>query len=295
MTAVTDTLDRLSFDYELRGDEAYAPCPVHEKTVGHVDANPSWSINIITGAHFCFSCHHRGSLASLVMDLQGLTSVDEARRWIGSDELTDVRLRHRSLTRLRTHARPVDAAEYLAFDEVSDEMAASRKLCRATCEAFGLRSDGGAWVLPVRSFDGDLMGWQIKDGKRVRNHPVGVQKSLSLFGLDLVDGEYVAVVESPLDAALCWQQGFPAVATYGTAVSNQQVMAMTGFTPVLAFDNDAPGRKATADVHARMSAYGILHKVFAEDGPKDFGDYDPDHIVSALGRASWIYTPQETS
>lgn len=51
---VEETLESLKIEVlKEDGDERWALCPGHKKRTGHEDHDPSWSINVRTGAHYC--------------------------------------------------------------------------------------------------------------------------------------------------------------------------------------------------------------------------------------------------
>ncbi|MFR8831062.1 MAG: CHC2 zinc finger domain-containing protein, partial [Eggerthella lenta] len=50
----------------ISGDELWASCPCPENH-RHGDKKPSWSINLNTLRHHCFSCGFSGDAAGLVM------------------------------------------------------------------------------------------------------------------------------------------------------------------------------------------------------------------------------------
>lgn len=292
--SVIETLDSIGFDYDLRGDEAVAKCPGHVARTGHEDGNPSWSINVRTGVHFCFSCGYRGMLERLVADVLGV-SFEEARQHIRSEDISvDAvvrKARKKRVRRVLSIVSEADPAEYLSYDEVPEEMAASRGLTTETCRRFGIRSRGDVWILPIHQ-DGVMVGWQEKGPKGVFNRPTGVQKSKTLFGYADDIGDSVVVVESPLDAALCSQYGHAAVATFGASVSDYQIRILCRHYPILAFDNDAAGNKATESVGHRLSSFGAPYRIVEyPEGIKDFGDLpDPAvQIPSIVESSVWFW------
>jgi DNA primase len=63
---VGKVLAKLGIAYRQQGNELHALCPAHE------DRKPSWSINVATGQHHCFSCGWGGGIATLVQRVRGL-------------------------------------------------------------------------------------------------------------------------------------------------------------------------------------------------------------------------------
>lgn len=283
---VTGVLDRIDLDYELRGREAVALCPAHKARTGKQDHNPSWSINIDSGIHYCFSCGWKGGLGSVVGAVLGI-GYDEARDWIDLNKvavdpaLLKQRVQSAAVTRrIRIPAPTVDEALYRSLDDPNADMLDSRRISLKAAQTYGLkmRADN-TWVLPIHNADGRLLGWQEKQGSKVRNRPIGVAKSQTLFGLQQAKNPRVFVVESPLDAVLAHSAGVgPAVALYGSQPSTEQAELLTSFTPILALDNDEAGRKGSKVLAGLLFKFGVSPLVVTwPDGVKDFGDI-PDGL-----------------
>lgn len=72
---IAKVLTKLGIAYRQQGIELHALCPAH------VDRKPSWSINVHTGQHHCFSCGWGGGVAALVTRALGTDSL----MWNGRD------------------------------------------------------------------------------------------------------------------------------------------------------------------------------------------------------------------
>ena len=93
-------LARFGIEYRANGRELWAPCPAHEERT----AGGSWSINVQTGIHHCFSCGWGGNAAELVIQALGTRDLAweqrDAWEWIreqgllvgDSDSALDVEL-----------------------------------------------------------------------------------------------------------------------------------------------------------------------------------------------------------
>ena len=289
---ITDVLDRLGLDYEIRGDEAYAMCPQHLSRTGKEDANPSWSINTETGMHLCFSCGYKGSVTTLVADQEKI-SYSDAAAFVGENRPTMESMRKRlAEVPRRLLIRPVrfDKSAFYALPKVTEEMAKTRGLTVESCNSFDLRRRRDGWAIPIYAPNSELLGYQLKDGPYVRNLPRGMKKSVTLFGYNRLVGESptVVVVESPLDAVLATQEcakaglDVQAVATFGTKVSEDQLRLLRSMDPILAFDNDAAGTATTGEVSVKLTAMAVPHRVVPyPEGVKDFGDA-PGMVVALL-------------
>src|SRR5215469_14851288 len=67
--SIEAALQELDIKYKELSGEAVAKCP----SPNHNDKHPSWSCNLKTGVHYCFSCGFSGNLASLVQTVLNLT------------------------------------------------------------------------------------------------------------------------------------------------------------------------------------------------------------------------------
>jgi len=289
---VLSTLDRLGIDGKESGDEFVAPCPQHFERTGRADSHPSWSINLNTGLFLCFSCGYRGSLYTLVMDIEGVADVETAKDFVVRGNLQN------SIERIPGAYRPVVLRTGIAESRLGAYTTPpawalrSRRVTATACAHYGVlwSTYDESWILPIRDHDGLLLGWQEKSqtGRQFRNFPTGVKKSETLFGYHKFSGGQMVVVESPLDAVRLYSEGITgAVAVYGAIVSRKQIQLMTAADEVvMALDADEAGRKASREL--LQSTRGVLKAVrfFAYDGSaKDPGDMESDQILGGISEA----------
>lgn len=279
-----------------RGEEVQGLCPMHKARTGKEDHNPSWWINSITGAHICFSCGYKGNVYTLVADIKGMDYFDAKDYVDSSEELpVDVLLKRiRELPQYVVHEAPVlemSEARLAVFTEPPDIELKKRFLKREAVEAHQVLWDkkNEAWILSIRDPDtGKLWGWQEKGarGRFFKNQPVGVKKSKSVFGVEILDEEKpLIVVESPLDAVRLTGLGYSAIATYGAILSDEQAKIMRRAPQlVAAFDNDAAGKKASEQLLGYARKYGMELKFFNYTGidVKDVGDMTESEIKTGI-------------
>lgn len=230
-----------------QGDEVLGRCPAHERRTGARETRTDhWSVNRLTGVHFCFSCEYKGSLVQLICDLTSL-GVWEAQKLIRQ---FDVEL-SRGEDEEPWQPPTLDLTERLErFGPPPRAARESRKLLMSAVARLGVRWDPAerAWVLPIIGPTGGTWGYQLKSDELVRNHPPGIKKSRTLFGLHVLrPRDRTFLVESPLDAVYLDGLGYSAVASFGAAVSDHQMRLVIEYCPalVLALDNDEPGIRAT--------------------------------------------------
>jgi DNA primase len=294
-----------------RGGEVWAECPNHH------DSGDSWSINRRTGMHSCFGCGYRGTVQMMVMDVLDCDNFVANRliRSFGLEDTLDVE----HLQALRDQGAGPDRAEeaapealprlstgakYHTFADPPDDALEKRHISREAVDHFTVRWDPRkqAWILPLRTPGGKLVGWQEKGPDSVRTRPPGVEKGRVLFGAEhLTPGRWL-LVESPLDAVYLYDLGYNAVASFGATVSDDQMRLLCEYADeiVLALDNDEAGEENTARLISGFSYNQRGRKVsctrwlarvpirvirYEEDSPKDVGEMDGYDASAAIEEA----------
>lgn len=277
------------------GKEIKGLCPVHKLATGREDEHPSWYMNAVTGAWICFSCKSKGSLHSLVETLGGdITALERIEieamkskvgKWTAEPEEEDA----------PTTITPMEARAFNRLPFPGPKARADRDLDKDTCELLNIRwkKEDSCFMLPIYSFDMQLLGWQEKGFfGHFNNYPKGMKRSQSLFGFHAVDeGVTVALVESPLDAARFWRYEMPAVAVYGSYTSADQLAALSRVADrvVVAFDNDKAGHTGTAIASRMLTNLGTDVRFFdygvGNDG-RDPGDLRVGQLIDGFENAS---------
>lgn len=315
MFDIEATLNVLGIDYTIRNAEANALCPMHERMTGRPDNNPSWWINIETGAHICFSCHYKGNLLQLVCDINefyvklpdGSLSYDykAGKSWLATASDTPVEKLLDHLKSIPKYIQPIpkpipmSEARLAVFVDPPKEELDKRGILLRDAKDLGILWDATkkAWILPLRHPDsGALMGWQEKGTltRSFMNRPAGMAKSTTLFGVEtLTDNEPVIIVESPLDVAHIRSSGWssPVVAVCGSSISEDQVKLLrSSSTIIVAFDNpniDKAGKKACDEMQLLARKYGLMVYYFnyGDSDAKDPGDLTSEEIHWGLDHA----------
>lgn len=299
ITDIAEALKGLGVDVVRVGDtEISARCPVHIKTTGKADRSPSWSMNASNGLWICYSCGARGTLSHLVSELTGeADSIVAVHEFLIQGGLT------RMLNPITEEKKTVevDWFTFSKFGIPSDELLASRNLDREAVRRYGIRWDTPteSWIIPIVSPFGELMGWQTKSKNRVLNYPVGVSKSVTLFGLDKADCETCVLVESPLDVVRIHSAigGCCGVASFGAHISKTQVQLLSRHVNnlIVALDNDEAGISAAKKLKSNLPAF--RHPVrwlnYQHTSAKDIGDMTDSEIYEAITKASvfpgWLH------
>lgn len=271
-------------EVEQRDGEVWARCPHHE------DNNPSWSMNADTGAHFCFSCGYKGSLLMLLIDKADM-NVFSAKRFMREFGLGDMELPERAPDEpAPLQTTPESKLNGLPLPPTKE--IERRNLTPLSVMRFGIkwREKRDAWILPIRTPAGKLLGWQEKTKTATRNLPLNVEKSKTVFGAEFLKRTAkVILVESPLDVVYLHTLGYEnAFASFGAAVSDVQMRMLMAYgeTICVALDHDEAGEKNAWRLRetygpatkARLSFvhYDIQTKA------KDLGEMDPEEAVWSI-------------
>ena len=309
--AVATTLADLGIEVETEdSDELFAHCPGHETRTGKIDGHPSWSINAETGIHFCFSCHYKGNLITLIRDIKG---VDAASRF-----RSEYAVHKRALLEEEDFKIPTDVdvpapvraevrtanfqSESWLEDYVDPPRWAlkARRITATGAKEYGIRWDGAkeAWILLLRDPKTDrLLGYQMKAQRTrlFRNKPRTVPKGDTFFGWGATkEAKRVVIVESPLDAVILADMEAPAMAICGSHMSDAQVdlLADAGFERVyLWLDTDTAGAMETRRLKKVLLDRGvpaefITPEFYPElDSGKDVGELSFEAIEAVLDQA----------
>ena len=271
-----------------RGDEIHGSCPAHLRRVGKIDHHPSWSINTVKLTHMCFSCHYSGTLSSLLTDLTGQPPSDELEQELRSQSFIR-RMAEVNAEEVLEQAPPLtEWALTHHLGDIPNRLLMLRNLQRTAIDFYEVRwdSERRAWVLPIRSASGDLLGAQYRQKGSVYTDPQGMKKSETFFGFSIMsDGDYVTLVESPLDAIRLYGLGIPAVASLGSWISEAQARLLArNFSRVyLALDNDRAGIDGSTSLIPKLKARGTAPVMWRYSGKaKDIGDVETDAEVLAM-------------
>jgi hypothetical protein len=292
-----------------RGSERIALCPGHELRTGRRDENPSWSINVDTGVHHCFSCNYKGNILTLIAEqLEFLTDwgrldLDAAKHWLRTNSEVDLDLISKQMSEVRDSyisiPKPVEMSEarLALYVDPPDWALQARDISIPSAVKYGIRWDKelSSWILPIRNPDTKkLIGWQEKGqlNRHFKNRPTGVQKSSTLFGIDAWEGGQMILVESPLDAVRLDSLGFKgAVACYGAHLSPAQLEILcSADSLIIAFDNpsiDTAGCAGAMHMLESSRRRGVECWFFnySNTSAKDIGDMSPDEVEFGITNA----------
>lgn len=288
-TDLADFLMSIGVDVRRSGQEISARCPVHLARTGKADNSPSWSMNSETGLWICYSCGARGTLNSLVRELTGKDSMD-----------VSMMLMNNSVEQLHSpKVAPVvepNIHTYLRYPSVPDKYLRTRGLSAEVANEYGIKWDDAnqSWIIPIIDSNSRLLGWQEKSANYTRNHPMGVKKGNTLFGIERVQHPTVIVVESPLDVVRFASvfSGMSCVATFGAQITSKQMnlLCNTASRLIVAMDNDPAGVESAKKIFNNMPYFrgGLYWLKYSHTKAKDLGEMTSDEMEKAVLGASVI-------
>lgn len=236
----------------ISGDELWASCPCPENH-RHGDKKPSWSINLNTLRHHCFSCGFSGDAAGLVMRQRSCSRSQALRLLYGDLSFSEIQQLMAGSSYKPVTLTPLerDVEEWTRHDcpywrerGFNDQTVAKWRL--------GYDPSMNRAVVPV-FFGGKLVGWTARaltnDVFPKWLHSKDMAREIILFGYDNASqGDSCILVEAPLSAIMLDQYGFPnPVASFGCQLSDGQArLIRQKFDSVLVFyDPDEAGHAGT--------------------------------------------------
>lgn len=291
-TNLADVLRNIGVEVTNVGErEIGGRCPVHVARTGKSDGSPSWSMNASTGAWICFSCGARGSLMGLVQELTGSNDVAydyyATVATVGLEQLTMPKV---------SYKQEADFVQYAKYEDVPEEQLSKKSLTAEACRMHGIKWDSKneCWIIPLLNRDRNLLGWQAKKTGWVRNFPIGVKKSTTLFGIERFRGGTALLLESPLDVVRLTSisASVQGLASFGTSVSEAQISLLSQYADrlIVAMDNDDAGVTAAKKLFEVLPRFrrGTLWLNYDGTTAKDIGDMTNEQISTAIENSSAI-------
>lgn len=226
---------------------------------------------------------------------------DPSVLWGVQKHLIDSGLRRLSTTEyeIAESAPTINWGEYSRFAPLPESILSARNLDEDTAKRFGIKWNTSykAVVIPIVSPLGELWGWQLKKSGWVRNHPIGVHKGLTLFGIERAYSPTGLLLESPLDVVrfhgVYGGSDVSAVASFGANISKQQIDVLVDRfdSLIVALDNDKAGRMETRRLVQSLPSFrgGVKFWRYPSSALKDVGDMSDHQIINGLSEVTSIY------
>jgi hypothetical protein len=293
---------------QRQGNEYSVKCPFHG------EKHASMRINVDKGVFFCHGCKERGGMVKLAKFLGVSYRYNRAEAGMAKLQSKLELLRRGGAQAEPEVVLPEDTLKRYSIGSTrywTDPRPHGRGLNTETVEAFELGYDpmNEAAIIPVRNMWGELLGvtrrFLGKDAMCKYKDPKGFRKRNHLFGSWFVaqaEKPTVVLTEGPLDAIKVWQAGHPAVAVYGSYVTEHQIMLLRRLgivSCVFMFDNDKQGKEAikwckgftkdndgkwrynpATDLRKFFVLKSASYKGLSGNDPGDLSDEEIDHAVT---------------
>lgn len=133
----------------------------------------------------------------------------------------------------------------------------------------------------VLGFSGRKMDDKNPDSSKYINSnetPI-FKKGDNIFGINSIQSNYVIFCEGQMDAIMMQQNGFPGIASLGTALTSQQLLLVKDKDVYLAYDGDRAGQNATLKAISKLRTIGKSSKIITFEPSKD-----PDEFIKTYGK-----------
>lgn len=295
-------LNELS-NVQRRGNEIKAECPFKDLHESRTDNNPSLTVNLAKGVYYCNSCHSKGNIHTMYMQLYNLSS-EEA--WFGLGDALKIP-RPDGSKPTRPEIEPGLVREYhqrlmSLTGPLRDMLRERRGLTDETLVKFQLGWDGDRITIPIYDEFNTLVNFRrykwnsTEDQWKVLNYVDELNNSygeVRIFGIDRVlddSLEYVVWCEGEMDRLSGEQRGFPcacATSGAGTWKPEWSKLFRNKKRVYIAQDNDEAGRIATKKLCEKL--YHVVD-VYVINWPENFpnkGDVTDFFVQCGLSAADF--------
>ena len=254
-----------------------SPFPDHE------DNNPSFGIHSETGSFNCLGCERHGNIKELKevlsdLDLLEIDQLDTPSELKWMDALKSIHESYDMKDRKEYQFSSFRDGKTREMGREEYSYARQRGLDANTIKEMNLGiihhvDYGDRLVFPVC----DKIGVIWYEGRAIRKdttpkywRPLNTQSSNVLYNyVNVLEENYVIVVEGVIDVAILHQWGYPAVCCFGSRLYSNQYILLSNFESVyFCFDGDLTGRKAM--------------KTIREDIMRDLGNQASDFYFIIL-------------
>jgi DNA primase len=250
-------------------DQYRGCCPIHGG-----DGREAFHANLAKNVFHCFACGAGGTVLDFVVAMDRC-SLQEAA-WKLTSQTATLNQPARACTKplVTKKLMPLSPLGFsLSGIDSTHPYLAARSIDTATAEEFGIGFYSGPGifsrrlVIPIHSERAELVAYcgRAVDGSQPRyRFPAGFAKSQVLFNFHRADAaakSVVVVVEGFFDCMRLRQAGVRSVvALMGSALypPQQRILLQRFQRVILMLDRDAAGRRATAEVAARLRAHCLV-------------------------------------
>ena len=258
-------------------------CPYHNNS-----RTPAGEVSKELGTFYCFSCNEVASLEDLVQKVTG-KSYFESMRIVGAPKIDlDAAVKKLEVAPIyEQFDQDLVTRLHTSLNDRAREYFTNRGIHALDEFELGYSIAHDMVIVPAHSPTGMLVGFQARsiDGKQFKNS-TDLPKRHLLFNLHRVrSSSYVYVLESPMDVIRCHQLGIPAVSSYGSGITKEQIEIVFKYFPEVYVcpDRDDAGRKMALTMMRKGATL-----VAVPQGYNDVGNLSDEGIKELLDRSNPI-------
>lgn len=306
MTLDIDLLELLTSygidNIKLKGHYIQLSCPFHD------DNNPSAAFYLDNQRFVCFGCRTSVNIYEFIALLEDIPVSEVKSRY--RVELSKDIIINKLRTKIndfynkeseRSVTKVYDESILNNFTSEYDYMF-NRGFNIETLKKFevGYYAAKSMVSLPFRDRHGNLIGVygrKTYPTSRAKYKPIvpidsGYPKYDHLYGLHLVRGDTLMLVEGNLVVLKTHQEGFPfsaAIQSTNLTLPHEKLVSKYFDNVILALDNDEPGKEASKDIYNRLKNK-VKISIFNYDaaGKHDIDDMNSDEIGKGIGEAKLL-------
>lgn len=267
------------------------PCPFHSD--GHEKHNSCGVVsdpnsNLEYGTFNCFTCKQKGGLYHLIGACFGYSD-NFGKQWLIKNFGKPIMTRKLEIPKIEL---PKKETIVYNNDSVLESFQSwhpymkERKLTSAVIEKFKIKYDPNTQciIFPVWDENGNYLFYTSRNvNYKMFNIPKGIEKPVYLLNFATSnDIKKLIVCESQLNALTCYSYGYPAIALFGSTLTNYQreILNHSGIrTYILALDGDEAGKNGITRFKEMIRKDVLVEVVNLPQG-KDVNDLTQEEFTS---------------
>lgn len=257
-------------------------CPLHkEKT-------PSFSINLETGAWYCFGCHKKGYFKKLVKLLKGDAYYDA--KYKALDSVFSFKKKEEKKVEVLSEEllKTFDVSHPYILSRLKNDYALINKY------QIGYSKEYDAVTIPIRDINNKLLNVQLRHlGKGVKCSYLFENggKASFLYNINNCwDNDTIIITEGPFDVLRTIQNGHPnVIGLLGSVLTKEQISLINiYFTRILiAMDDDAAGKDGARQIYEAFNGKKEIKLLSLSSlDKKDLGDLTKQELDDLIASAN---------
>lgn len=287
-------------DVKLRGNEVLINSIFTEDKKHHLWCNPSGGKNFIkSGVYHCWKTDKKGTLVSLVMQVEGCTKktafeilgINEPHFRAPEDidfDITfgegykepDFEQENLKEIKIPPNCHLINVAPAFWYNRAKEYLN-NRKIKNNDLYICTAGKYEGRIIIPYRNSKGSIIYF---NGRTITNNSLryrGPEKEIGVGKEDVLyftnfpqNDSKIYLCEGEFDAMALHQCGLNAAASGGKNLSDKQAVMLSPYKVCLALDADSAGRSAISHMHNKIMQYGRYNYITTVSPPAQYKDWN---------------------